>query len=80
MGLGSDTQCFKLVEYCYRDRPTGTQKSKSIRVQTRDTKTLHKNLVGVVKPSNLMHLGDKLLQLAASNSTDGTHLNTRAGL
>ena len=39
--------------------------------------TLHKHLVGIFKPSNMMHVGDKLLQLAATNCTDGTHLNTR---
>ena len=38
---------------------------------------LHKHLTGVIKPGNLVHLGAKLIQLAATNSTDGTHTNTR---
>jgi len=37
---------------------------------------LHDNLVDVVAPSTLHHLGDRFLQFGAANCADGGHKNT----
>lgn len=38
---------------------------------------LHTNCTEDMKPSTFIHIGEKLLQLAAANMTDGGHYNTR---
>ena len=79
VGLGSDSQCFKLIEYIYREASVPLDCLQTGAPKKCLYKFLHKNLTDTIKPSNIMHIGDKLLQLAATNSTDGTHLNTRVG-
>ena len=38
---------------------------------------LHTNCSEILKPSTLIHIAEKLLQLAATNCTDGGSFNTR---
>ena len=67
-GLGSDVKCYQLIEYVYgkplsSDTPRGSP---------------HDHLMGsVIKPGTVQHIGDKLLQMAAANSSGGGHRNTR---
>lgn len=61
-------QCYRLIEYVYGEplpsaRPGGSP---------------HDHLIGeVIPPGTVAHIGDKLLQMAAANSTGGGHKNTR---
>ena len=38
----------------------------------------HDNCIELMAPSTLMKIGEKFLQLAATNCTDGGHYNTRS--
>ena len=49
VGLDSDAQCFRLMEYLYRDR-TGMHADGF-------DKFLHKHCIDVIKPSNILHIG-----------------------
>lgn len=46
----------------------------------RATNARHKHCVDIWAPSTFVHLSDKLLQLAATNTTDGGHFNTHRGI
>ena len=43
----------------------------------KDCVFLHSHCDKILKPSTLKHIGEKLLQLAATNCTDGGSFNTR---
>ena len=63
VGIDSDMRAFNLVNYLYKNR--------------KDCVFLHSHCDKILKPSTLMHIGEKLLQLAATNCTDGGSFNTR---
>ena len=62
-----------------RHGPSGLQTyALLVRNSLQDYETFpHDHCMEILKPSTLMHIGEKLLQLAATNNTDGGHLNTR---
>ena len=70
VGLSSDIRCYVLIEYVYGgviQRVIDTRRSPP-----------HDHLIGtVIKPGTCSHIGDKLLQMAATNCTGGGHRNTR---
>ena len=73
MGLDSDARAYGLIDYCYKC----FVHAKSMH--------LHTHLVGVIKPSTFLHIsskilliGDKFLQLAATNCNGAAKVNTQS--
>ena len=65
VGISKDLHAFRLLEYLYR------VPQKTI------AKILHEHCETELAPSTYTHISGKLLQLAATNCTDGSHRNTR---
>ena len=77
LGLDSDLRCFQLVVYLYRRvLDPNRWDVYNIICQLR-CHSLHEQAVpDAIKPGTLMHVGDKFLQMCATNSTTGGHRNT----
>ena len=67
VGIDSDMRAFNLVKYLYKKKTEGFV-------------FLHSHCDKILKPSTLMHIGEKLLQLAATNCNDGGSFNTRLAI
>ena len=65
VGISTDLHAFRLLEYLYR------VPQKII------ANILHEYCEKELAPSTYTHISGKLLQLAATNCTDGSHKNTR---
>jgi hypothetical protein len=61
----TDLQAFKLLEFLYAPFPLKLMR-----------KGVHTWCIEMIKPGTMMHIGNKFLQMAAANCTDGGHYNT----
>ena len=71
VGIDSDLKAFHLMKYLYGIKNINDNNDLCLNIP-------HDNCIELMAPSTLMKIGEKFLQLAATNCTDGGHYNTRS--